>query len=50
MSWALKSERVGRFHKLTGSKVQSVGAMKLKETVTNRFEIVFIDFQKFFVR
>ena len=31
MSWALKSERVGRFRKLAGSEFQTVGAMKLKE-------------------
>ena len=35
MSWALKSERVGRFHKLAGSKFQTVGAMKLKEWLRN---------------
>ena len=31
LSWALKSERVGRFRKLAGSEYQTVGAMKLKE-------------------
>ena len=31
MSWALKSERVGRFCKLAGNKFQTVGAMKLKK-------------------
>ena len=31
MSWALKSERVGRFRKLADNKFQTVGAMKLKE-------------------
>ena len=31
MSWALKSERVGRFRKLAGNEFQTVGAMKLKE-------------------
>ena len=31
LSWAWKSERVGRFRKLTGSEFQTVGAMKLKE-------------------
>ena len=31
MSWALKSERVGRFGKLAGNEFQTVGAMKLKE-------------------
>ena len=31
MSWALKSERVRRFHKLAGSEFQTGGAKKLKE-------------------
>ena len=31
MSWALKSERVGRLRKVTGSEFQTVGTMKLKE-------------------
>ena len=31
MSWALKSERVGRFRKLAGNEFQTVEAMKLKE-------------------
>ena len=31
MSWALKSERVGRFRKLAGNEFQTVGAVKLKE-------------------
>ena len=31
MSWALKSERVGRFCKLAGNEFQTVGALKPKE-------------------
>ena len=31
LSWALKSERMGRFRKLAGSEIQTVGAIKLKE-------------------
>ena len=31
MSWALKSERVGRFGKLAGNEFQTGGAIKLKE-------------------
>ena len=31
MSWALKSERVGRFRKLTGNEFKTVAAKKLKE-------------------
>ena len=31
MSWALKSERVGRFCKLVGNEFKTAGAMKLKE-------------------
>ena len=31
MSWALKSNRVGRFRKLAGNEFQIVGAMKLTE-------------------
>ena len=42
MSWALKSERVEKFRKLAGNEFQTVGAMKLKECVANRFEIAFI--------
>ena len=35
MSWALKSERVGKVRKLAGSEFQTVGAMKLKERSPN---------------
>ena len=49
MSWALKSERVGRFRKLAGTEFQTVGAMKLKERA-NRSEIAFRDFQELFAR
>ena len=31
MSWALKSERVGRFRKLAGNAFQTVRSIKLKE-------------------
>ena len=34
MSWALKSEGVGRFGKLTGNEFQTVRAIKLKEQLT----------------
>ena len=50
MSWALKSERMGRFRKLAGNKFQTVGAMKLKKTPANRFETAFRDFQELVVR
>ena len=48
MSLAFKSEREGRFHKLAGSKFQTVGAMKLKERSPTDLRLLFWDFQKFF--
>ena len=47
MSWALKSERVGRFLKLAGNEFQTVGKLKLKERSPTDFRLRLEIFQSF---
>ena len=47
MNWALKSERVGRFHKLAGSEFKADGAKKLKERSPTDLRLRLAIFTKF---